>query len=92
MTQPYYECHVTFEGDTAVGIATCAIVGWKHSKIDGDPVMGEGVRQYATKHFNQRCREDQIWGEMTQVKHNLVIKGLKVTRMKIEKVLRDERF
>ena len=92
MTQPYYETHVTFEGDNAMGESVVNLMGWRYSRIDGDPVVGEGVRQYATKHFNLRQHEEHIWEEMTQVKHNLEVRGLKVTRMKIEKVLRDERL
>lgn len=71
MIKPYYECHITF---------------------DGDPTMGAGVRQYATKHFNTRVPQAQIWDEMQDNKQVLENAGLRVTRCKIEKVLRDERY
>lgn len=92
MTQPYYECHITFNGSSNIGKKVTESIRWKHSQIDGDPIMGEGIRQYATKHFNQRRDKNEIWKEMEQAKLILTGASLQVTRMKIEKVLQDERY
>lgn len=89
---PYYECHITFEGDPAIGAAGVERNKWKWSRITGDPIMGDGVRQYATMHYSIRKSEDDIWSTMMDIRKNLELEGLIVTRSKIEKVLRDERY
>lgn len=48
-TRPgYYECHVTFTTPTGLDPG---IRGWKFSRIDGDPVLGRGVKSYLTRQF-----------------------------------------
>lgn len=93
MSKAYYECHITFEGDDIVGEAVCFKNKWTYSRIDGDPIMGEGVRQYATKHFNVNKRtQASIWEEMQKIRKTFESEGLIVTRCKIELVVQDERY
>lgn len=100
MTQPYYECHITFEGSPGDnskgrvdGEAACASHRWKFSVIDGGPIMGGGSRMYATRHFNQRVPTKDIWNLMQLVRRDFEKGyGLKVTRCKIELVTHDERY
>lgn len=49
----YYECHITIESaNQHMSEMKVMSVGWTFSAIDGDPVLGKGVKCYATKHFN----------------------------------------
>lgn len=87
----YYECHLTFSGDLEKGKSTVESCGWKHSYIAGDPVLGSGSRQYATKHFNARKPLDEIWDEMQSVRRQIEAQdGLRVTRAKVESVIMDQ--
>ena len=86
----YYECHITMEGDAKKIEPIVEKTGWKFSKIDGDPILGAGVKCYATAHFNTRyCRE------FVQQQVDLVAqifreqKGIKLLRRKVELVLYD---
>lgn len=87
--KPYYECHITFEGDN--GEAIVKSLGWAYSRIDGDPVMGKGVRQYAIIQANQRNPQDQVAKLLMATANAMRERGLKVTRIKIELVLFDQR-
>lgn len=89
----YYECHVTFTSDQkyleqAKGLA--ALIGWKFSKIDGDPVLGEGVKCYLTTHYNARKSVDRIKRMLNAAHNDLENHGFKVLRKKIELVIHDE--
>jgi len=88
----YYECHITFTGDALEGEAAVKYVRWKWSHIAGDPIMGAGVRQYATMHYNVRKDKDWIWQRMQDIRTFLDTAGLPVSRCKIEVVLMDERY
>lgn len=91
--KPYYECHITLTANPPGGVGYAKHViehsGWKFSKIDGDPIMGEGIRVYATRHFNARRTVERVEADLVKTADILSRAGLKVTRRKIEMVVLD---
>lgn len=87
----YYECHITIEGDSAATEAVVNQLGWKFSAIDGDPVMGKGVKCYATKHFNAKLPAEAVADTVGLVADELRSLGCNVTREKVELVIHDTR-
>lgn len=89
----YYECHITLLGDKAEIKRAVEKVRWIFSYIDGDPDLGEGVKCYATKHFNikepQASVADLLQDTSAQIEW---LTTAKVLRKKIEMVLYDERL
>ena len=85
----YYECHVTMEGEAATVRPQVELIGWKFSAIDGDPILGRGVKCYATKHFNARMPENEVVAVLGYAATLLREQGLKVIREKVELVLHD---
>ena len=86
----YYECHVTLEGIPDVIRPDVESLKWKFSAIDGDPTLGNGVKCYATRHFNFKIPEQQVLTELLNVGSILRFKH-RVLREKIELVLFDSR-
>ncbi len=85
MPRPYYECHVTFmtsEGDPR-------ITGWKFSAIDGDPVLGAGVKSYLTRQFKDSKPLADVIAEVEFAAAQLRDSGLRVLRRKVEHVIYD---
>lgn len=91
MSKQYYECHVTMDGDKELCEIACNDIGWKFSAIDGDPVLGKGVKCYATKHFNYKLEEEVVLEILKQAAEEIHLMGIKVTRRKVERVLFDDR-
>jgi len=58
MTNKYYECHITFNDNPEKVKEVVEAAGWSFSCIAGDIVLGEGVKCYATKHFNSEKYSD----------------------------------
>ena len=85
----YYECHITMI-DSVPEIAVTNL-GWKFSKIDGDPTLGIGIKSYATKHFNAKHDKSVILAELHKTADKLVARGYNVVRRKIELVIYDDR-
>lgn len=90
-----YELHVTMVGDEArnqalTELAPMWLGTWKFSKIDGDPVLGAGVKQYATAHpycddmltVKKRCLDMRKYLEANKVK---------VLRDKAEMIVHDNK-
>lgn len=87
----YYECHITFI-DPGNGQALVEEMKWKYSVIRHDPLLGEGTRAYATKHFSSRHSLESVWSNMQHAADQLRSKGISVLRCKVEGILRDERY
>lgn len=89
----YYECHVTIESANQYMTATKVVgVGWTFSAIDGDPVLGKGVKCYATKHFNSSKNTlDEVIAMVDFAAESINDPVSKVVRRKVELVLYDNR-
>ncbi len=90
MTQ-YYECHITMIGIPSVVKPIVEANKWKFSAIDGDPVLGDGVKCYATMLFSKNKPYDDILFDLHKVAIAVQNSGVKVLRRKIEFVLFDDR-
>jgi len=86
----YYECHVTMEGNPVDIKPDVEALKWKFSAIDGDPTLGDGIKCYATRHFNYKIPESLVLSTLQMVADSLESTH-KVTRRKIELVLFDSR-
>jgi hypothetical protein len=104
MTKTYYECHITIEAPNFLGeprrtaVARRSIkevveeIGWKFSAIEGDIVMGEGVKLYATHHYNSKLPADDVVALLKDAA--AIIDGrsdAKILRRKVELVIYDDR-
>lgn len=86
----YYECHVTMVGVPDQIRPYVEFLKWKFSAIDGDPVLGDGVKCYATKHFNERMTPQVVQQILFEVADHLA-KHCTVIRRKVELVIYDDR-
>ena len=91
----YYECHITMEAIDSharqVAHEFTEHMKWKFSAIDGDIVVGDGVKLYATKHFNYRLPAVKVKGELMKAARRLEKEGVTVIRRKVELVIFDDR-
>jgi hypothetical protein len=88
----YYECHITLMCDlSGRSFLKHSIekAGWRYSAIDGDIVEGNGVKCYATRHYNPRNGGANILQEMLVLSEHLESLGFEVTRKKMEHVIFD---
>lgn len=67
-------------------------VGWKFSSIDGDPILGEGIKCYATKHFPVKIDVEQVIENVKGVSKALSDLGHNVIRDKVELVVYDSKL
>ena len=86
----YYECHITMRGDKAIIQPLVEKAGWKFSCIDGDPVLGDGILCYATKHYSHNEAKDWVVLCMNRAAEEL--KECNVIRQKVEFVLYDTKW
>lgn len=88
----YYECHITLMAEHTDLIKNVVeTLKWKFSVIDGDPVLGKGIKCYATRLFNRRNAQDAVQQELFNVAATLSELGFAVLRRKIELVIFDDR-
>ena len=89
----YYEAHITMLGKPATIKPLVESLGWKFSAIDGDPVLGPGLKCYATTFFNpKKLSKEKAINELDNAAITLAYQhGVKVTRRKIELVIFDDR-
>lgn len=95
MTKEYYEVHITLLETDKRAIENLRKEveehKWKFSVIDGDPTLGDGIKCYATRHYNVRKGEDTVLNELMRFAVHLSKTGYQVIRRKIEKVIFDDR-
>lgn len=92
MNNQYYECHVTMIGDPDVIEQDVNDLGWKFSKIDGDPILGEGIKCYATKHYPVKMDQKVVVQNVNSVAMALKNLKHKVIRDKVELVIYDSKL
>ena len=87
----YYECHITMEGCRDKLKHWVEGLNWKFSCIDGDITLGNGVKCYATRHFNGKLSEMAVLKTLQATANLLMAQGASVLRRKIERVIFDDR-
>src|SRR5690348_2491124 len=87
----YYECHVTLLGDPSTIKPCVERLRWRFSCIDGDPVLGDGIKCYATRHFHVRHGHSGVQAQLFAAAEQLQAWGLSVVRRKVELVVFDSR-
>lgn len=91
----YYECHITMLGNPKLIKPLVEEQKWKFSAIDGDPVLGDGIKCYATKLFPAKLGEDDVKASLVATAAALTCNSgdddLEVIRTKIERVVYDDR-
>lgn len=67
------------------------IPGWADSAIDGDPILGQGVKFYLTSYA---VTKDAALAKISQAKNTLALRGEYefLVREKIEEIVHDERY
>ncbi len=87
----YFECHITMLGDPKEIEPLVKNTGWKFSAINGDPVLGDGVKCYATMLFSS-LKTEKFCLDMLLITANLLQgAGVEVLRRKVERVIYDDR-
>lgn len=92
MTKQYYECHITMEGDPKTIRPIVEATKWKFSAIHDDIILGEGLKCYATMHYNVRKGGDEVVDLLMATAEKVADAGVKVLRRKVELVLFDDRI
>ena len=93
MINKYYECHITIEAAPEDKEKIKSIVEqlkWKFSAIEGDIVLGNGVKYYATMHYNYRLSETEVLSILHGTADTIET-WFKVVRRKVELVIYDDR-
>ncbi len=87
----YYECHITMNGDPEVVKPLVELTGWRFSAINGDMIMGKGIKCYATMLYSTLRSEKFCVDELIRAADFLVRHNVQVTRRKMERVIYDDK-
>lgn len=87
----YYECHLTMTGKPEYVRPRVESMKWKFSAIDGDITLGDGVKLYATRHFNGKLAPHEVLQKLNDAAKMMQILGVRVIRKKAELVIYDDR-
>ncbi len=85
----YYELHLTVVGVPSEVRQHVERIEWSFSCIDGDPILGLGVKCYATKHLAHDVGISGAINELSSGHLALQGSGLDVIRRKVELVVYD---
>lgn len=90
----YYECHVTIkcpeENISALESLIEKDAKWAFSRIEGDIILGEGVKCYATQHFEASMSFMEVLEKLRMISKMIAFYGeVEVIREKIELVMYD---
>lgn len=88
-TKNYYECHITMLAKPDDVQYPTEYIKWKFSAIDGDPSLGDGVKCYATRHYNARRSLEEVIAEVQDAAMYLRKLNINVLREKVELVVYD---
>jgi hypothetical protein len=64
---------------------------WRFSAIDGDILLGDGLKCYATRMFNSKLPTKEVLDALHSVTQELTDSGCNVVRRKVEMVIYDDR-
>ena len=89
----YYECHITMMTSEDISKHDIQQVvesyQWKFSAIDGDPILGDGVKCYATMHYAAKQTVQDVIQKVKSLSKFISMHGITVIRDKVELVLYD---
>lgn len=86
-----YECHITIDLYPISAKELIEALGWKFSKIAGDPQLGDKTFEYATRSASSQTQLVVVVNELERVSGILSKQGFPVVREKIELVVHDNR-
>jgi hypothetical protein len=85
----YWECHITIGVSPLGSRALAEALGWKYSCIDNDPDLGEGFKEYATRHASTAVPFQDVVDALNRTSAIFKDMGFKVLRQKVELVMYD---
>jgi len=85
---PYYEVHITFLGP----LKGTPPRPWKYSRIDGDPVLGKGIKDYLTRQYKGGTEKMLMINDIEIASRRLKSRGHTVLREKIDDVIYDTKI
>lgn len=89
----YYECHITLGlHPKSARVLIEALNNWKYSSIEGDPDLGSGPREYATRRASSNVALADVVAHMDKIALILNDEGYNVLRSKVELVMYDKRW